>query len=939
MNNKNDIEPDALTFKSAFCTDFYICSANFQTVLYTDDSDLLMGAKWINTDDPFELKDLTDFFSMELPECLNFTIDIESVKLQYLTKSSKISLTGAFKDFGELEIGTKLADLNREYYFKMGLDNAEIKFSDIPILGNYIKGDDGFSLLAMGVYYVPNVEFRLEMDAQLKMFGFDEKLQMRYNQVLEKDEKRSDVQLLKAISRIKESNDDEKFSDYPLFTSAKPAESIHWLDLNKKFSVLSFYRVGFSMQESDVKLYLDAGFSIAILQVDFYGLYVSFSLEDIWNFRFGLSGLMVSIDKPPMYLSGGLYKQPGEVLYNGEAILKLTKFSFVALASYGELDDGQPSFFLYCMLGTPMGGPPYFFVTGLALGFGINRSINLPDINHVRDFPFIAAVEGRSKNLDSNTKPVVALNELSDYIVPSEGNYFFTAGIRFTTFGLLQTFAIMNIEIGKKFRLSLLGISTASVPPDVGAVNPLIYAELAMEVVIDPSDGFFAVMAALTSESYLFDKSCKLTGGFAVCIWLKGDYAGDFLVTLGGCHHPKFKNKHYPEINKLGINWIISKKITVKGDAYFAITPSCIMAGGELELMFKAGGLKAWFHALASFLIQWKPFYYDIDVSVSVGVSYTVKFWGIHKTFKVELGAGLHIWGPNFSGKVHIKWWVISFTIGFGDGKAKKPAALKFDEFSDSFLPDYNENTENAAKNVSYSNSEDRKICDIVVYDGIIKEIKKDTKVIGYLVNPLNIGIKTVQCMPGTLITLNEKNIAAYDGDVGIVSMNLKKIDVQQHIIVERKTKDGWKRTDMDYKVTRENMPKALWGNASPDINDTTINDIPTGIELTARNMESEYYLLPKVGSYDMRILNQSESIDRTFIWGNPVIPDGIDYRHFEVISTIEETISDNTNRDEIMNELTDVFGTLDKVSLDSIYSNAKDVFLSIPVLKTIGSK
>jgi len=115
------------------------------------------------------------------------------------------------------------------------------------------------------------------------------------------------------------------------------------------------------------------------------------------------------------------------------------------------------------------------------------------------------------------------------------------------------------------------------------------------------------------------------------------------------------------------------------------------MAGGLLEAAYKSGNLKAWFKAWANFLIAWKPFAYDIEIGISIGVSYRLKvnllFGTITKTFKVELGAELWIRGPELSGRVKVTWWVISFTVYFGADDTPNESAIYWGEFSQKFLP------------------------------------------------------------------------------------------------------------------------------------------------------------------------------------------------------------------------------------------------------------
>jgi hypothetical protein len=55
--------------------------------------------------------------------------------------------------------------------------------------------------------------------------------------------------------------------------------------------------------------------------------------------------------------------------------------------------------------------------------------------------------------------------------------------------------------------------------------------------------------AVLTSNSYVIDPNCRLTGGLAFFVWFKdqtdtGAKAGEFVFTLGG-YHPAFKKPDY----------------------------------------------------------------------------------------------------------------------------------------------------------------------------------------------------------------------------------------------------------------------------------------------------------------------------------------------------------------------------------------------------------
>src|SRR5205807_166790 len=126
--------------------------------------------------------------------------------------------------------------------------------------------------------------------------------------------------------------------------------------------------------------------------------------------------------------------------------------------------------------------------------------------------------------------------------------------------------------------------------------------ELAFRVSVKPAAGEFAAEALLTENSFVFHPDCRLSGGFAFYAWFGNNpHAGDFVLTVGG-YHPRFNvPAHYPQVPRLGINWPMDK-LSIKGEAYFAITPSCIMAGGGLEASYKDGSLEASFSARADFL-------------------------------------------------------------------------------------------------------------------------------------------------------------------------------------------------------------------------------------------------------------------------------------------------------------------------------------------------
>lgn len=456
-----------------------------------------------------------------------------------------------------------------------------------------------------------------------------------------------------------------------------------------------------------LSLLFNGDITLAGLSVSLVGLSIGIPVTtptDFSKYDLDLNGLGITLSAGEVELSAALVKLPpapdakpprNYTEYDGEAMLKAGTFVIAALGSYAYVPDannkgGYASLFIFGILDADLGGPEFFFVTGLAAGFGYNRTLILPDQNSVTTFPLVAGASdptklGAQKNPDGSWQmpdPATALAQLDQFVPPQRGQYWLAAGVRFTSFDLIDSTALLVVEFGNELEIALLGLSWMSLPPPPapGAEAPSVryaYAELGIEIKLLPSEGVFSATAILTPNSFVIDPACKLTGGFAFYVWFGSNpHAGQFVLTLGG-YHPDFKPpSYYPQVPRLGFNWVMPGDVTISGDAYFALTPSAVMAGGGLQVLYSSGNLKAWFKAQMDALIEWAPFHYSIDISISLGASYRAHILFVTVTLKVELGASLALWGPPTGGKVHVNWFVISFTVGFGASESSEPPPL-----------------------------------------------------------------------------------------------------------------------------------------------------------------------------------------------------------------------------------------------------------------------
>jgi hypothetical protein len=463
-----------------------------------------------------------------------------------------------------------------------------------------------------------------------------------------------------------------------------------WFPIQRRFGPINCSKLGLKVDTSDTSnpllgIVFDGDVSLGALDVYLDQLSVNVALKEVANlsgYSLDLQGLDVNFSSGSVAVNGGLLKSTaadGSVAYDGEALIKFGNRTIAALGSYSALPNhGGTSLFIFAMLNEPLGGPAFFYVTGLAAGFGYNRALKIPGQSDVQEFPLLAGLINSSAIGGDNPSPQQALTALAAWVPPQRGEYWLAAGVQFTTFEIINTNALLIVEFGNDLIIAVLGVSTLKQPQ---SGETYAYAELDLEVVFQPQQGELQASAVLASSSYVLTPEAHLTGGFAFYSWF-GDnqHAGDFVFTIGG-YHPAFAvPAHYPQEPRAGINWQISDHLSMIGDAYFAITPTAMMAGGGLQVTFADGSLKAWLKAQADVILYWNPFYLIADVSISVGVSYRIHFLFVDVTLSVEIGADFHLWGPPIGGTAHIDWYVVSFTIGFG-ASPQPPDELTWDDF------------------------------------------------------------------------------------------------------------------------------------------------------------------------------------------------------------------------------------------------------------------
>ena len=336
------------------------------------------------------------------------------------------------------------------------------------------------------------------------------------------------------------------------------------------------------------------------------------------------------------------------------------------------------SFFAFGALHAPLGGPPAFFITGIGIGFGINRELKPPTMETITSNPFLVAM----KALGAPPNPKTQLEQMRANIAPKRGEYWVAAGISFTSFVLISGEVVVTVAFGDGLEITLLGLARAELPaPGL----TLVSIELALLVRFSTKEGTILVQAQLTENSWLLTESVRLTGGFAMQAWWKGPNAGQFVVTMGG-YHPKFHKAGYPVVPRLGFRWQPIDNVSIIGESYFALCSEALMAGTSFEANAHFGPAHARVSFGADGIVFFDPFWFEISAWAEISAG--IKIWLLFGTVTIELslGAKLTVSGPPIF--VEGVFEICGFEVPFEFGERTNPAdkALSAVEFRDKYL-------------------------------------------------------------------------------------------------------------------------------------------------------------------------------------------------------------------------------------------------------------
>lgn len=728
-----------------------------------------------------------------------------------------------------------------------------------------------------------------------------------------------------------------------------------WFDLQKNFGPLYFDKIGIGYQNSHIFVLVNATATASGLSIALNGFGIGIHIKT-FDIAFNIDGIAITYASDPVLLSAGFQGTIKPVDLTGSFLIKTPPITIGGIGGYTEVSN-KPSMFLFAVLNAPIGGPPFFFVKGLAAGFGYNRKLVTPDITGVATFPFVVWAMGGSGTPSPNPNGDIA-KQVNDtlgslvqkgIVAPEAGSNWLAAGIRFTSFEIIDSFALLTIIFGTSVEVSMLGLSRLTIPMGAGGTSniPVVAsAELAIKATYSQKESRVSIEGQLTKNSFVLAEECHLTGGFAFYFWFGGDNEGDFVVSLGGYNANFTVPKHYPRVPRLGFNWkVIGDTLIIKGELYFALTSNAVMAGGLMEAVWQSGGIKAWFLVRADFLIMFKPFHYDIQAAIDLGASFTIDLLFTSVTITIHIGATLRIWGPEFAGEATIHLYIISFTISFGNSTQEKPKPIPWSVFAKDMLPQKKESSRLLAEN-----EPDPDVCKLIITSGLIKQLSEKDGDLNWIVNAEKFVLTTQSIIPSKSWTFSSQITLVEPGadepkpntDFGVRPAGIDIKDFSSEHSITLTAKEG---TTFHAYYSFKNVPKALWAETKYDANGNPILGDPVK-DTTIKNVVDGFTLVPYVPppgqTLPIPIQYLQYTIDpniQHYWWGKPYVPTTDNVQGKTVADTITAKLAQD-NRSLLLQACINNNINIDKIiDVDGLAHASTSYLLAEPLMRLLGEE
>jgi hypothetical protein len=314
----------------------------------------------------------------------------------------------------------------------------------------------------------------------------------------------------------------------------------------------------------------------------------------------------------------------------------------------------------------------------------------------------------------------------------------------------------------------------------------------------------------------------------------------------------------------------------------------------------------------------------------------------VKHTFTIELSADLHIWGPEFSGTARISWFIISFTINFGENGSKTKPPLSWNEFKDSFLPENKTQSNSENSNNSAEKSDPLKAN---ISAGLRQETENENaNEKSITVFPDELILRTQTVVPLTSVELYGK-----DGKFQKIyslpetdSIKVAPVDtcplLKSSLTVKLTNLADNTGVDCVYTLVSEKLPRSMWISNNDNAENELTAPLVTGLALSIKTTTKEYFPKGKDAYIELNQISGYEKVERDFAFKS--------YQGFIItsdensITKFSKTVMSDTTvakRNKLIEEFSKAGFNFDfQPNLSEFAQTAEDIFNEAPNIITV---
>jgi hypothetical protein len=299
-------------------------------------------------------------------------------------------------------------------------------------------------------------------------------------------------------------------------------------------------------------------------------------------------------------------------------------------SAYGVLSKDPLSFLIIMGATFPPPGVQIgfgFAITGMGGVVGVNRRID-------RNALLRAVADGTAAQLLFPSDPVragqAAIGAMPAMFPSARGSVVAGPMFQIGWGGRVVSLSVAVLsEAARQVRLTIIGKLVLALPdPDA----PLVFLQAAFAGFVDPAEPSVLFVASLTGSHLV---GVPLTGD--LLLLARGGPDSTLVISAGG-FHPAFPvPRGVPALRRMSMDLCPVSWISMRCDAYFALTPNTLQFGVRLELAAEVAGcgLRGYFAFDA--LVQYSPFRFVADVSGGIALrAFGETLMGVNLAFHLE---------------------------------------------------------------------------------------------------------------------------------------------------------------------------------------------------------------------------------------------------------------------------------------------------------------